>query len=90
LAAKCIKVCFDKTLQESICNGIQIYHKLDDDVTCELIFAITDFGDFDYFSDKRIVAEFKNVLKYGGNQSQSIILNQFNLYKENIDKNFEW
>ena len=77
LVAKCIKVLFDTSVREAICVAIKHYMKIDDDATCELIFAITDIGDFEnYRSNQKIRTLFKDVSKFGGKNSKEAVSNR--------------
>ena len=74
LVAKCIKVLFDTSVREAICVAIKHYMKIDDDATCELIFAITDIGDFEnYLSNQKIHDLFTEVSKFGGQYSKEAV-----------------
>jgi len=83
LIAKCIKVLFDTTIREAICGAIELYMEKDDDTTCELIFAITDFGDIqNIFSNKRIFNLFIEISKSGGENSREAVRSQLRNYKD--------
>jgi hypothetical protein len=69
LVAKCIKVLFDKSAWTAICAGIKIYMK-DDDTCCELIFAITDLDDNDWYDRQEIVGLFEEIRRSGGEYSR--------------------
>lgn len=83
LTAKCIKVLFDISIREVICTGIEKYLTIDDGTTCELIFSITDVGDYEiFFSNQRIINLFKNVSEYGGEYSKAAAIAQLNFFHE--------
>ena len=89
LIAKCIKLLFDKSIREAICSAIEIYMKIDDHATCELIFAITNVGDIqNYFANKRIRHLFIKISKFGGKYSREAVIQEMNIYKKEVDPNF--
>ena len=91
LTAKCIKVLFDESVREAICTGIEIYMEREDDVACELIFAITNLGDMqNYFNNKRIRDLLIKVSKFGGENSKKATIQQLSLFKKEFDPNFTW
>lgn len=82
LVAKCIKVLFEESSREAICAGIEVYMKINDDATSELIFAITDLGDIqNYLSNERIFNLFIEISKFGGKHSKEAVNSQLNYYK---------
>jgi hypothetical protein len=81
LAAKCIKVLFDKSSWDAICAGIEYYMQRDDDTTCELIFAITDLDDAEWCSLNNIVELFEKVSKMGREYSKQAAESALELYR---------
>lgn len=89
LAAKCLKVLFDKSIRLGISNLIELYCEKDDHTTCELIFAITNYGDFDYFKNEEILSAFRKVVHKGGSYSKEVIETEINTYRLHFEPNFQ-
>ena len=89
-AARGIKVLFDKSIWEAICNAINIYLEIDDHTTCELVFGIINLGDSDYFSNEKVINTFKKVIAFGGPFSREAVLQVFINHRKNYNSEFEW
>jgi hypothetical protein len=82
LAAKCIKVLFDKSSWNAILAGIEFYMYRDDHTTCELIFAITDLDDDEWYSFGGAVELFEKVSKMGGEYSKEAAESALELHRK--------
>jgi hypothetical protein len=85
LTSKCIKVLFDSSIIEAICNGIIIY-LYDDHTTCELIYCVQNAQKYiEYLKNETVIKTWKQIEQHGGEFSREAI--KFDL--KSILKNYE-
>lgn len=74
LTAKCIKVLFDNSALEAICNSVEFFSTKNDETTYELILAITDVDEFgERYNNKRIMDLFVYISEFGGELSKELV-----------------
>ena len=66
MIAQCIKVLFDTTIRFAICAGLEQFMHDDDITTTELIYAITNIGDYEtYCKDVQFINLLSRISKEG-------------------------